>query len=219
MGNSKPTDQLRLRLSEAARFADAGERTLRLAAVLSEAFKVTGCQPVLVGGAAVEVYTSAAYMTADLDFVAPSGAATSRVMEALGFRREGRVWYEVELGIVVEFPGSTLAPAKATEIDVDGVKVAIIEVEDLIVDRLAAWKYWRWQPDGVAAGLLLAIHGERLDEKRLRDRCEQEDVVDALASVCQLLESGGRQQLDEKAMEDAHRDLIVVGRGTGPSQK
>ena len=214
MGKARQADQLRSRLGEAARAADAGERTLLLAAVLTDAFKAVGWQPVLVGGAAVEVYTRAAYMTADLDFVAPSGTATRRVMEALGFRREGRVWYEAELGIVVEIPSSTLAPARATEIEVEGVAVAIIEIEDLIVDRLAAWKYWRWHPDGVAAGLLLAIHGGRLDEVRLRYRCEEEDVVDALASVRRLLESRGRQQLDEGAMEAAHRDLRSAGRKT-----
>ncbi len=214
MGKARQADQLRSRLGEAARAADAGERTLLLAAVLTDAFKAVGWQPVLVGGAAVEVYTRAAYMTADLDFVAPSGPATQRVMEALGFEREGRVWYEAELGIVVEFPSSTLAPARATEIEVEGVAVAIIEIEDLIVDRLAAWKYWRWHPDGVAAGLLLAIHGGRLDEVRLGYRCEEEDVVDALASVRRQLESSGRQQLDESAMEAAHRELKAAGRKT-----
>lgn len=218
MGKVRQADQLRSRLGEATRAADAGERTLRLAAVLTDAFKAVGYKPVLVGGAAVEVYTRAAYMTVDLDFVAPSGAATSRVMAALGFRREGRVWYEPELGIVVEFPSSTLAPARATEIEVEGVAVAIIEIEDLIVDRLAAWKYWRWHPDGVAAGLLLAIHGERLDAKRLQDRCEQEDVADAFAAVRRLLESSGRQQLDRTAMEAAHRELNSAERKADPRE-
>ena len=214
MRKAKQAEQLRSRLGDAARAVDVGERTLLLAAVLTEAFQPVGYKPVLVGGAAVEVYTRAAYMTADLDFVAPSGEGTRGVMESLGFLREGRVWYEAELGVVVEFPSSTLAPARATTIEVDGVSVAIIEIEDLIVDRLAAWKYWRWHPDGVAAGLLLAIHGDRLDAKRLRDRCEQEDVVDAFASVRQLLDSSGRQQLNGSAMESAHRGLRSAGRKT-----
>jgi len=216
MGKARQADELRARLSSAARSVDPGERTLLLAAVLTDAFQPAGYKPILVGGAAVEVYTRAAYMTADLDFVAPSGSATRLVMETLGFKREGRVWYEAELGIVVEFPSSTLAPARATEIEVDGVTVAIIEVEDLIVDRLAAWKYWRWHPDGVAAGLLLAIHGDGLDTARLQDRCEREDVADALVSVRQLLESSSKPQLDEQAMKAAHQKLMTAGRQPSP---
>jgi hypothetical protein len=146
-------------------------------------------------------------MTADLDFVAPRGDATRRVMEGLGFRREGRVWFDAGLSIVVGFPSATLAPARATAIEVAGVGVAIIEVEDLIVDRLAAWKYWRWHPDGVAAGLLLAIHSKRLDAQRLHDRCEDEDVVDALDAVLNVLRSGSSGQLSVRSMETAHRSL------------
>jgi hypothetical protein len=217
MTSTQRTQRLRARLAEAALTDDAGARTLRLAAVLTEALTAVGVRPILVGGGAVEVYTRAAYMTADLDFVAPSGAATRAVMESLGFVRQGRVWYVAELGIVVEFPSSTLAPARATEIEVDGIEVAIIAIEDLIVDRLAAWKYWRWHPDGVAAGLLLSIHADRIDEKRLQSRSEEEDVADALDAVRDVLRSGDHAQLSAAAMETAH--LKMLRRGSAPGRR
>jgi hypothetical protein len=216
MTSNKRLQLLQAQLAEAASTDDVGARALRIAAVLTEALQAVGVRPVLVGGGAVEVYTRAAYMTADLDFVAPSRAATREVMESLGFVRQGRVWYAAELGIVVEFPSSTLAPARATGIEVDGIEVAIIAIEDLIVDRLAAWKYWRWHPDGVAAGLLLSIHADRIDERRLQSRCEEEDVADALGAVRDLLRSGDRGQLSARAMEAVHRDTFGKGRSPVP---
>lgn len=178
---------LRDRLGEAGRVPDRAERTLRTAAVVAEALKRAGDEPVLVGGGAVEVYTRAAYTTRDLDFVASTTEETEDALGSLGFERRGRHWLHEELGIVLELPGSTLAPARADSIDVDGLQLQIISVEDLIVDRLASWKYWGWDPDAAATVLLLALHPDR-DEARLRERAAEEDVEDALELLRPLAE-------------------------------
>lgn len=171
--------QLRGALSLAAREDDRARRAVRVAAVLAEALEAAGCRPVLVGGAAVEIYTRSAYTTFDLDFVAAETDELGPTMRALGFEREGRHWVERDLGVVVEFPSATLAPAQAESMEVDGRRLSVISVEDLIVDRLASWKHWGWEPDGAAAALLLALHPRR-DNRRLRRRARAEDVLDAL---------------------------------------
>jgi hypothetical protein len=61
----------------------------------------------------------------------------------------------------------------------------IIAVEDLIVDRLASWKHWGWEPDGAAAVILLAAHTD-LDRKRLQRRASDEQVSDALRMLSNL---------------------------------
>ncbi len=167
------------RLYAAAQSEDRAERTLRLAATLSAALTAAGSQPVLVGGGAVEIYTRSAYTTRDLDFVAAVTDELGNTMLELGFEREGRHWVHEELGIVVEFPGTAIGPARTVSVDVDGSELRIISVEDLIVDRLASWKYWGWDPDGAAAVILIAIHTD-LDATRLRERAAEEDVADVL---------------------------------------
>lgn len=167
------------RLREAVEAGDRAERTLQIAAALSEALAAVGSRPVLVGGGAVEIYTRSAYTTRDLDFVAAVTDEVERTMGELGFEREGRHWVHRDLGIVVEFPGIALGPARSVSMAVGDVELRIISVEDLIVDRLASWKHWGWDPDGAAAVLLLAIHTD-LDAARLRDRAGEEDVADAL---------------------------------------
>ena len=187
------------RLRAAADSEDRAERTLRLAAVVSEALSAAGGRPVLVGGGAVEIYTRSAYTTHDLDFVA---AVTDEVIEAmveLGFERDGRHWVSSALGVVVEFPAIALEPAAAVSVEVEGYELRIIAVEDLIVDRLASWKHWGWDPDGAAAVILLAIHDD-LDRGRLRRRAFEEDVMDALTSLAPLAEST-RPVTDEELRE------------------
>ncbi len=181
-------DDWRTQLRNAAASPDRAERTLRTAAVLSAALSTAGCRCVLVGGGAVEIYTRSAYTTHDLDFLAASTDHLTETMLALGFEREGRHWGHAELRLVVEFPGTVLGPAEAVSIDVEGSELRIISVEDLIVDRLASWKYWRWDGDGAAAVLLMASHPD-LDADRLARRADDEDVADALAVLQPLANS------------------------------
>jgi hypothetical protein len=142
-----------------------------------------------VGGAAVEIYTRSAYTTYDLDFVAAATAQLEATMRELGFARDGRHWVERDLSLAVEFPGTVLYPARSVSMDAAGLTLTIIAVEDLIVDRLASWKHWGWDPDGAAAALLLALH-PGLDRPRLDQRAQEEEVSDALAALLPLAESG-----------------------------
>ncbi|MFQ5742480.1 MAG: hypothetical protein ACE5HV_02700 [Acidobacteriota bacterium] len=201
---------LRGRLRRAALHDDDAERVLLLAAVVSDALRHRGLHPVLVGGAAVEIFTRAAYTTKDLDFVVDSGRSSEAAMQELGFERRGRVWFEPELEIVVEFPSGVLAPAASSKIEVEGSQVEVIAIEDLIVDRLAAWKYWKWHPDGAAAALLLVLHGDGLDCERLHARATEEDVSDALSAIRRLLETTAEPHLNEEVLSRAHQSLAAV---------
>lgn len=196
---------LEQRLVEAAGTRDRSERTLRVAAVIEDALREAGDHPVLVGGAAVEVYTRALYTTVDLDFVAAGGESSAAALRALGFAQRGRAWLRDDLGVIVELPSSSLAPAKSVSMRVGSSKLEIISVEDLIVDRLAAWKYWGWHPDGVAAGLMLDIHGAGLDVARMETRARAEQAADALAVLRALLMEA--KPLTEARLAAAHKSL------------
>ena len=68
--------------------------------------------------------------------------------------------------------------------------------EDLLVDRLAAFKLWRSAVDGVSALLLSELGG--LDEDRVRGRAREEDVEDALVAVREVLEEIVRRKLSRR---------------------
>lgn len=132
--------------------------------------------PVLVGGGAVSFYTRGAYMSSDMDFVAPDPRPFLELLEETGFECSGR--YRILGDLYVEVPSEVLAGRYE---DRGGLRV--VSAEDLIVDRLCAAKFWRSEKDRQWAGVLLS--SPDLDWTYLRLRAEQEDVADLL----QLMES------------------------------
>lgn len=167
--------------------AEGPERTAAMAEWVQSLFEPDLEKPILVGGGAVELYTGGAYTTGDLDFAGMVPGSVAKALSATGFIKTGRHWIHEEGGIFIEFPSSALEEgAKAAWIEVGSSRVLIISPEDLIVDRLAAWKFWASSIDGVNAYLLYRTQHLDLNPERLRDRAEANDVSGALAAVDDL---------------------------------
>lgn len=137
--------------------------------------------PVLVGGGAVELYTGGAYRTADLDFVGRIPADVARGLENAGFRKRGRHWIHEEAQIYIGLPATTFD----REVKIDAIRikdwtVILLSPEDVLVDRLAAWKLWRVPVEGINAYLLFRVRGNEMDQERLEEAARVEEVADAL---------------------------------------
>jgi hypothetical protein len=173
-------------LSAALALPDGPARTAALAAWVQSLFPA-GCEPVLVGGAAVELYTGGAYATGDLDFVGMVSPAVARTLSAAGFVRHGRHWVLEAGQVFVEFPGDALGGGElAARILVGECEVIIVSPEDALVDRLAAWKHWSSMVDGVNAWLLFRAQKTVLDRSRLGKRVADAGVEDAFRALLRL---------------------------------
>lgn len=163
--------------------ADVLERRLAFVALLSAGVEALGWPaPVVVGGHAVEFYTAGGYATVDID-LAGASEPVGQVLDAWGFEREGRHWFDEALRLVVEVPGTSLDPAQAAHavsVRIGRVTARVLGIEDLIVDRLAACKHWRHTESCEWAARLLAL-AESLDDEYLILRAAEEDLADALA--------------------------------------
>ena len=129
--------------------------------------------PILVGGGALEFYTSGGYATADMDLALPSTKEVGAAFADLGFEREGRYWYHAELDLLFEAPAPAGLPgedAPRTEAEIDGLRVVVIGVEDLLIDRLRAWVHWRSDEDGRWARRLALLYSERIDWHYVQER-------------------------------------------------
>ena len=157
------------------------DRTAALAAWFQGLFPV-GKQPVLVGGAAVELFTGGAYTTGDLDFVGSVPASVGARLEEHGFRRSGRHWVHEREHIFIELPSSSLLPGeRAVDLRRGKTTVRVVAPEELVVDRLAAWQFWGSEQDAVNAFLIW--RSNRMNEKRLRTLAAGREVSVALASL------------------------------------
>jgi hypothetical protein len=196
----------RVSLTAILSLPDGPARTARLAAWVQGLFPA-GSVPVLVGGAAVELLTGGAYVTGDLDFVGPVPAAVARALAGAGFERHRRHWVHEAGQVYLEFPCGALHPEETTaRLEVEGVDLLVISPEDLVAERLGAWKHWRSTVDGVNAWLLLRALGRTLDRERLRCRCEQVEASDALGSLLGWSDRlGGREPAAEEVETWARR--------------
>ena len=74
--------------------------------------------------------------------------------------------------------------APRTEVDVDGLRVVVIGVEDLLVDRLRAWVRWKSDEDGRWTRRLAHLYAHRMDWRYLRVRTKEvPEEAEALQQV------------------------------------
>ena len=155
--------------------AESEPRRRRLLALglLTQRLAKHGIEPILVGGAAVEFYTAGGYATADVDLAMTASKEAHEAFAALGFVREGRYWHHAELDLLFEAPAPAGLPgedAPRTETDIDGLRIVVIGIEDLLIDRLRAWVHWKSQEDGRWTRRLAFLYSDRIDWDYVLDR-------------------------------------------------
>jgi len=190
-------------LDEILSLEEGPGRTAALVAWLQSLFEGEDATPVLVGGAAVELYTLGAYTTGDVDLVGSVTPSVARLLKESGFERHGRHWLHEPGQIFVEFPGSVLDPEeKASRIEFAGHEVRIISAEDLLIDRLGSWEYWQSSVDGVNGLLLWRSQNENMDLERLENRIAQTGWQMAWQS---LLKFSARWEQREPPVEEIEK--------------
>jgi hypothetical protein len=128
------------------------ESALAVFATISDEMAALGAQrPILVGGAAVEMFTGSAMVTGDFDIVTGRHDLMDTLFRNHGFVRPhsgGRGWVHPDLALGFEVVGSSLMDGRADRSRLRLVRLsdedaaptlALIPVEDLIADRLGQY--------------------------------------------------------------------------------
>jgi len=176
-------DQLLKRVKE---IADPLQKRLLFMGMLTKTLEKEKIKPIVVGGHAVEFYTAGGYNTRDIDIVFSDQKLLNEKLLALGFKKENRHWYNQELDIAIESPASGLSGEeyeRITVVDIQGLTVQIIGIEDIIIDRLNAYVHWKSTDDGYWARELLLMYEKEIDKKYLERRCKEEGTIGALRKV------------------------------------
>jgi hypothetical protein len=172
------------------------EAALRAFARATEAMRKRGFEaPVLVGGAAVELYTASTITTGDFDLVTGREDAFEEILLQQGFScppgpgHTPTGWVHADLGLGFEIVSRSLLDGKADRdrirlfaFEPDGV-IAVISVEDMIADRMGQYASGS-APDMLdQAQILLTLHpGVDLAylERRIREETAGEQGIASL---------------------------------------
>jgi hypothetical protein len=122
-----------------------------LAALICESLKKEGLKATLSGGACAEIYSNSKYVTGDLDFVVnflwpKNDKIIDNVMSCLGFKREGRIFFNPSVSYSVEFPPGPLSIGEQyliepVEIALKNGHLLLLSPTDSAKDRLASYLY------------------------------------------------------------------------------
>lgn len=201
-----------MKLSDALSIPEGPNRTAAIVAWVQSLYTTEDRVPVLVGGAAVEILTGGAYTTGDLDFVGSVPSLVRKTLEANGFRRSGRHWINDTAEIFLEFPGDALDPTeRSIRYEAFGYDLVLVSLEDLLVDRLGAWAYWKSGVDGANAFLLYRICRNEIDDRRLTRRAREAGFGSALVAL--------RVFDREWAESDPDPDILEDWANNGPQEE
>jgi hypothetical protein len=179
--------ELRRRVDALSNEPALPRRRLVALAALTERLAHLGRTPILVGGMALELYTEGGYATHDVDIALAHGPEVDAAFADLGFEKRGRFWLRADLALFFEAPAPEGLPGETAprlELEVDGMRVVVIGVEDLLIDRLRAWVHWKSTEDERWARRLVGLHAPRMDWRYMRERVSMHaDEQAALASL------------------------------------
>jgi hypothetical protein len=156
-----------------------------------------GTTAVLSGGGAAMIYSEETYASRDLDFVVTfSGGKGARAMEELGFELKNSMYVHPLTPFTVEFPPGPLAigddyAIKHRTLRDGEMLLNIIKLADSMLDRFAAYVFWKDKGSLHSAALVARALGTELDWKRIVSWCEVEGVSDKVADLRAAMESLG----------------------------
>jgi hypothetical protein len=150
------------------------KRQLLMVALITRLLREKGKEvPLVIGGCALSYYSREVYFTADIDLAYADREVLDSVLRSIGFEKKGRYWFNEDLKMAIEVPASVLAdedaPVEIVEFE-EGLQCRIIGLEDLIIDRLNACKYWKSEIDCEMVELLLRRYSEELDWSYMEKR-------------------------------------------------
>ena len=135
----------------------------------------------------MELYTGGAYRTGDLDFVGIVTKDVTEKLEQAGFERQGRHWIHQRYRLLIETPDRNLDSGNTVAtIRLGSTSVVVLGLEELIVDRLAAWQFWQSEIDGYNAWRLWSSGEQRIDLTRLRSLAARNETTAALDSLVEF---------------------------------
>lgn len=171
------------------------KRQLLMVGVLTKLLKVEGKKPpVIIGGCALSYYSREVYFTSDIDLAYVDREALDQALKRIGFEKHGRYWVSQPLNLVIEAPASTLpseeAPLEVVDLG-EGLECYVIGLEDLLIDRLNAFKHWKSEVDGEMVELLIRRYRDDLDWPYLEKRAKLPEN-DTLKELLEMKEKVGR---------------------------
>jgi hypothetical protein len=139
----------------------------------------------VVGGSALEIYTTGDYVSADVDLVAKDRKRVSEVLRSWGFTFKGMYWtspdFRPSVQIVGRYDSGSRRLSQVVTTSYGSVRLAA--VEDIVVKRLIEARHWR-RPEAMAEAMLaVSRYGPELDWEYVIFMARKDGVSDLALDI------------------------------------
>jgi hypothetical protein len=170
----------------------------QLAFIVSNDLIKEGITATLSGGGAVTIYSENRYVSHDLDFVSAADVERlAKVMDRLGFHRDGRHFTHPETEFTVQFPPAPvmLGSYRSKEefhLQQGKKRLRILSPTESVMDRLAGFFAWRDRQNFKQALTIASRHDVNLSKISRWAKAEgfQEQYKQFLEALTELRKAG-----------------------------
>jgi hypothetical protein len=148
----------------------------------------------IVGGSALEIYTTGDYVSQDIDIIAEDFAKVEAVLEAWGFQKKGMYWESRDYAKSVQIVGRFDSGSRERNVIVSTKygAVRLASMEDIIWKRTYESRGWNRPAALDEAALLVRRYFDRLDWEYISRKAREngvEDLVEVLRSTRGVLDA------------------------------
>ena len=167
---------------------DLFRRRILFIAIFSKRLGRDGVDVILVGGEAIDLYTSGTFSTSDIDLLVSDKTTAGRLLNKFAFRKEANgLWFNRQLNIVIQVISESYSGDKTRvrKFRIRESELAVAAPEDLIANRLYSAKFWKSNPqrDLEQAVALLKIFDNSIDDAYLNELAGKNKIGDYLADA------------------------------------
>jgi len=139
----------------------------------------------VVGGSALEIYTTGDYVSDDVDLIVEDRQRVAEVLRSWGFKLQGMYWtspdFRPSVQIVGRYDSGSRRLSQVVSTRYGSVRLATIE--DIVVKRLIEARHWK-RPEALAEAMLaVSRYGPDLDWEYLNEMAAKDLVADLAADV------------------------------------
>jgi hypothetical protein len=141
----------------------------------------------VVGGSALEIYTTGDYVSADVDLVVEDQRRVAKVLRSWGFTFKGMYWTSPDFRPSVQIVGKYDSGSRRLSqvVTTRYGRVRLAAVEDIVVKRLIEARHWN-RPEAVAEAMLaVSRYGPELDWEYLNFKASKDGVTDLALDIRQ----------------------------------
>lgn len=139
----------------------------------------------IVGGSALEIYTTGDYVSDDIDIVAEDVAKVEDVLRSWGFQKKGKYWEHPDFTKSVQIVGRHDSGSRQRNVIVSTKYGALrlASMEDIIWKRTYEARGWNRPAALDEAALLVRRFFDRLDWEYISRRAAENGVEDLVADL------------------------------------